>query len=146
MVNERKHGDAKDLAKYIPTNVDFELALVRRMLLNQVTGLTTCEQGVDWVTLAFTLGKPVKDVTDELQPYLESVEVEGAILASKRGSSYTDHKRTRNSGIRIVMLNAGFHRGLQLAFKDCANETQVSQARRTSRSAHIYIYATSSNP
>ena len=104
MVNERKHKDAKDLARMIPTNVDFELSLLRRMLLHQVEGLRTCNDGVDWVTCAVALDKPTKDVTAQLKPHLEMhVEVEGRVLASKRAASYSAKNLYSYIGLRIVI-------------------------------------------
>ena len=104
MVNARKHKDAKDLARIIPTSVDYELSLLRRMLLHQADGLRNCNDGVDWVTCATALDKHTRDVTAQLKPHLEMhVEVEGRVLASKRGASYSVKSLYSYIGLRTVI-------------------------------------------
>ena len=69
------------IARKIPTNVDYDRILSRRMRMRQVKGLISGDDGVDWV-----LCKPVKDVAATLQPYLQPrVPVLGSVFASKKG-------------------------------------------------------------
>ena len=100
MVLERKHKDAKDIAKIIPTQDTsgtgaFEQAVMLRMLFHQKVGLEN---------LTFTgtgqaqLVGQEADVTDVLAPTLQQhVVVMGPIFASKEGQAQQTKSETRET-------------------------------------------------